>query len=52
MEGLKGIIKILRNNFYQCYVAFGPYDERTQHEYESWKDTVIGAMEGERKHGK
>ncbi len=52
MEGLKGIIKILRNNFYLYYRTFGPYNENTQHAYNEWKDTVIGAMEEEREHGR
>jgi len=53
VEGLKGIIKILKDSFYRCYRAFGLYDERTQHEYDLWKDTAIGAMEekGGMKHG-
>ena len=56
MEELKAIIKISKDNFYQCYKAFGPQDQNTQHAYELWKDTVkdtvIGAMEEERKYGR
>lgn len=52
MEGLKGIIRILKDSLYRCYRDFGPHDERTQHEYKLLKDTVIGAMEEERKYGR